>query len=376
MLDGKKALKSGEGKDYTLHYANNVDVAYDEAGNVTAGAYVRIQLSDNYELDAEAAVKYFNIMPASISSVTVTNAYYTDKPVLPDKVTVKAGKLTVPIDAYELTAANHTAVSTGAVLTVTAKAGSNYKGAKTKKFRIVKQELKKLVLPVIPDQPFLNQPVTFSNYPLQDWNGQDIGTDQYDITFKNNKKPGKASAIYKAKSDGLYKGSVTVKFNITKATMAQAIDYDAARAIEKTYTGSEIILTDEELRQLAPIKDLPNEASLPYTVTYSKNINAGTAVVRLTGTDYLYGSKNMYFTITPKSVKTLEITTGTKQLNYNDGKPVYLELKEVRDNGTVLRQGWDYTCSYANTTSKGIACLTITGVGSYTGTRYIYYSII
>ncbi len=85
--------------------------------------------------------------------------------------------------------------------------------------------------------------------------------------------------------------------------MAQAIDYDAARAIEKTYTGSEIILTDEELRQLAPIKDLPNEASLPYTVTYSKNINAGTAVVRLTGTDYLYGSKNMYFTITPKSVK-------------------------------------------------------------------------
>ena len=158
--------------------------------------------------------------------------------------------------------------------------------------------------------------------------------------------------------------------------MAQAIDYDAARAIEKTYTGSEIILTDEELRQLAPIKDLPNEASLPYTVTYSKNINAGTAVVRLTGTDYLYGSKNMYFTITPKSVKTLEITTGTKQLNYNDGKPVYLELKEVRDNGTVLRQGWDYTCSYANTTSKGIACPTITGVGSYTGTRYIYYSII
>ncbi len=378
VLDGKKALKSGEGKDYTLHYANNVNVAYDEAGNVTAGAYVQIQLSDNYELDAEAAVKYFKIMPASISSVTVTNAYYTGKPVLPDKVTVKAGKLTVPIDAYELTAANHTAVSTGAVLTVTAKAGSNYKGTKTKKFRIVKQELKKLVLPVIPDQPYLNQPVTFSNYPLQDWNGQDIGTDQYDITFKNNKKPGKASAIYKAKSDGLYKGSVTVKFNITKATMAQAIDYDAARTIEKPYTGSEIILTDEELRQLAPIKDLPNEASLPYTVTYSKNISAGTAVVHLTGTDYLHGSQNMYFTITPKSVKTLEITTGTKQLNYNDGKPVYLELKEVRDNDndTVLRQGWDYTCSYANTTSKDIACLTITGVGSYTGTRYIYYSII
>ena len=129
------------------------------------------------------------LCPRRFRPVTVTNAYYTDKPVLPDKVTVKAGKLTVPIDAYELTAANHTAVSTGAVLTVTAKAGSNYKGAKTKKFRIVKQELKNLCCQSYPDQPFLNQPVTFSNYPLQDWNGQDIGTDQYDITFKNNKNP-------------------------------------------------------------------------------------------------------------------------------------------------------------------------------------------
>lgn len=257
-----------------------------------------------------------------------------------------------------------------------AKAGTNYKGEKTKKFRVVKQELKKLVLPVIPDQPYLNHPVTFSGYPIQDENGQDIGADQYDITFKNNKKPGKASAIYKAKSDGRYKGSVTIKFNITKAAIAQAIDYDAARTMEKPYTGSEITLTDEELRQLAPIKDLADEESLPYTVAYSKNVSAGTAVVRLTGTDYLHGSKNMYFTITPKSVKTLEITTGTKQLNYNDGKPVYLELKEVCDGDTVLRQGRDYTCSYANTTAKGIACLTITGVGSYTGTRYIYYSII
>jgi len=376
VLDGKKTLKSGAGKDYTILYGNNVDVAYDENGNVTAGAYVQIQLSDNYEMDGQAAVRYFKILPAAISSITLSDAYYTGQPVLPDKVTVKAGKLTVPADAYELAASNHTAVSSSAVLTVTAKAGTNYKGEKTKKFRVVKQELKKLVLPVIPDQPYLNHPVTFSGYPIQDWNGQDIGADQYDITFKNNKKPGKASAIYKAKSDGRYKGSVTIKFNITKAAIAQAIDYDAARTIEKPYTGSEITLTDEELRQLAPIKDLADEDSLPYTVAYSKNVSAGTAVVRLTGTDYLHGSKNMYFTITPKSVKTLEITTGTKQLNYNDGKPVYLELKEVRDGDTVLRQGRDYTCSYANTTAKGIACLTITGVGSYTGTRYIYYSII
>ncbi|MDE7322651.1 MAG: hypothetical protein K2N73_07920 [Lachnospiraceae bacterium] len=376
VLDGKKALKAGAGKDYTVVYGSNVNVAYDENGSVTADAYAQVLLSDNYEMDETAAVMHFKIVPASISSVTLSDAYYTGSSVLPDKVTVKAGKLVVPAECYDMAAENNTAVSTKAALTVTAKAGSNYKGSKTKKFRVVKQELKKLVLPVIPDQPYLNQPVTFAGYPIKDLNGQDIGTDQYDITFKNNKKPGKASVTYKAKSDGLYKGSATVRFNITKATMAQAIDYDAARAIEKPYTGSEITLTDEELRQLAPIKDAADGYTLPYTAAYSKNISAGTAVVCLTGTDYLQGSKNMYFTITPKSVETLQISTGTKQLKYNDGQPVYLELKEVRDNGTVLRQGKDYICSYANAAQKGIACLTITGVGSYTGTRYIYYSII
>lgn len=376
VLDGKKALKPGAGKDYTLVYGNNVNVAYDEDGNVMAGAYVRIQLSDNYELDETATVKYYKIIPAAISSVTFSGAWYTGQPVLPDKVTVKAGKLEVPADCYVLTAGNNTAVSTRAEITVTAREGTNFKGTRTKKFRIAKRELKKLVLPVIPDQPYLNQPVTVDEYLIRDLDGNVIGTDQYDITIKNNNKPGKASVTYKAKSDGLYKGSATVKFNITKATMAQAIDYDAAQSIEKQYTGSEITLTDEEFRQLAPIKGAAEGYPLPYTVTYSKNISAGTAVVHLAGTDYLQGSKNMYFTIVPKSVGALQVTTGTKQLNYNDGQPVYLELKEVCDNGTVLRQGKDYICSYANTTGKGIACLTITGVGNYTGTRYIYYSII
>lgn len=376
VLDGKKALKPGEGKDYTLVYGNNVNVTYDENGNVMAGAYVRIQLSDNYEIDEAATVKHYKIIPASISSVTLSGAWYTGQPVLPENVTVKAGKLEVPTDCYEIAAESNTAVSTRAEITVTAREGTNFKGVRTKKFSIVRRELKKLVLPVIPDQPYLNHPVTADEYLIRDLDGNVIGTDQYDITIKNNNKPGKASVTYKAKSDGLYKGSATVKFNITKATMAQAIDYDAAQGIEKQYTGSEITLTDEELRQLAPIKDAAEGYPLPYTVTYSKNISAGTAVAHLTGTDYLQGSKNMYFTITPKSVGTLQIATGTKQLNYNDGQPVYLELKEVCDNGTVLRQGKDYICSYANTTGKGIACLTITGVGSYTGTRYIYYSII
>lgn len=389
VLNGKKALKAGEGKDYTYIYRNNIDVAYDNS-NIIANAYVEIQLSDNYEIPqgmptsdnfkiAEGTnnrvIAYFKIVPAKISSISLSNAYYNGQAVLPDKVTVKAGKLVVPSDSYEITANQNVNVSAKAQLTIAAKPLSNYTGNKTKKYRIVKLEMKKMLLPVIPDQPYIGQPVDVSHYPIKLPNGEEIGKEQYTITIKNNHKLGKASITYKAASEGLYKGSVTVKFNIVKATMLQAIDFEAAKKISKPYTGEEQILTENELREFAPIKGAAGEYKLPYTVTYSKNTNAGQAIVRLKGNDYLQGSINMHFTITPKSSSIFKITTGEKQLSYNNGTPVYLELKEVSDGDKVLQKGRDYTYTYVNADKKGTACLTISGVGNYTGTRYVYYSI-
>jgi len=398
VLDGKKVLKAGVGRDYTYEYGNNINVSYENDGSVAAKAFVKIQMSNNYEIienkdtlllegdhnktidnnaDENIMFCYFKIKPASLSAITLSNAYYTKQEVLPEKITIKAGKLVVPVEDCNITAVNNTQVSSGATLTVTAKPNSNYTGSKTKRYSVVKRELKRLQLPIIPDQPYLKKPITVENYRILDLQGQEVAADQYDITIKNNNKPGKATVTYKAKSDGIYKGSATVKFNITKATMQQAVDFAAAQTIEKQYTGEALTLTDAELRQFAPIKDAEEWYALPYTVDYSKNINAGKAVVILTGTDYLQGSTRLTFTITPKSANSFVITTGTKQLSYNNGTPVRLELKEIKDqdSGAVLRAGRDYTCSYINADKRGLACLTITGVGNYSGTRYIYYRI-
>lgn len=375
VMDGKMTLKSGAGKDYVCTYANNVDVSYDN-GNVTAGAYAEIQLSDNYAVPEGTNLRvYFKILPAKITSLTLSKAYYTREAVLPDNIAVKAGRLTVPADSYEVEADNNINVSGSAVLKVTAKAQSNYTGSLSKKYSIVKQELKKCILPAIPDMPYLGQPVDVSGFALKQQNGEEIGSDQYTITVKNNTKPGKATMTYVAKNDSLYRGSVSIRFNIVKGTVGQAIDWDTAKAIEKPYTGKEITLTEEEIRQLAPIKAYTGAGNPPYTVTYAKNTNAGKASVKLTGKDYLQGSATVYFTITPKSVSSLKITTGEKQLSYNGGTPVYLELNEVTDGDQVLKAGKDYTYSYTNADKKGTACLTVTGGGNYTGTRYIYYKI-
>lgn len=376
VKNGSKTLKCGEGKDYVCMYGSNVDVSYVN-GNVIAGAYADIHLSDNYEVPEGTSTRiYFKIMPAKLSAVTLSKAYYTKQAVLPDEIVVKAGKLEVPKDCYTVTADNNTAVSSRAVLTATAAQQSNYTGSLSKKYSIVKQELKTLVLPEIPDMPYLGQPVDVSSYALMQQNGEPVDSSQYVVSVKNNTKPGKATVTYKAAGDSLYKGSVSVKFNIVKATIAQAIDYEASQTIEKPYTGEAVTLTEKEVKQLAPIKGFSGTGNPPYIVSYAKNINAGRAAVILTGKDYLQGSVTLYFTITPKSIFGLKISTGEKQLDYNDGTPVYLELKEVTDGTQSLRPGKDYTYSYTNADRKGTACLTVTGIGNYTGTRRIYYQIV
>lgn len=375
VMDGKKTLKSGEGKDYVCTYANNVNVSY-ENGSVTAGAYVDIHLSDNYAIPEGTETRVsFKILPAKISAATVSKAYYTGQAVLPDSIVVKAGKLVVSSEGYEVTADNNVNVSGKAVLNIMATPQSNYTGSLSKKYTIVKQELKKCILPEIPDMPYLGQPVDVSGFALKQQDGEDIGSDQYELSVKNNTKPGKATVTYKAKSDSLYRGSVSIRFNIVRGTVAQAIDWETSKAIEKPYTGAEITLTEEEIRQIAPIKAYTGAGNPPYTVTYAKNTNAGKAAVKLSGKDYLQGSATLYFSITPKSVSSLKIITGEKQLSYNGGTPVYLELKEITDGEQVLKAGKDYTYSYMNADKKGTACLTVTGVGNYTGTRYIYYRI-
>jgi C1A family cysteine protease len=366
IKNGGKTLK--EGRDYRCGYGENV--------NVADKAYVDIELLGSYVFDDGTKTKRisFNIVPAKLSSVAVSKAYYTGKETLPETVTVKAGRLVVPMESVTLKASDNKDVSSKAVLTVTADS-PNYTGSVTKKFSIVKQELKSLILPVIPDIPYFGKTVDISEYTFTTPQGGAVSSDQYDIQIKNGNKTGTAAVTYTAKSGAIYKGKVTLKFNIVNGKMADAIDYDKAQPVEKAYTGESITLTDEELKSLAPIKALTGEYTLPYTVTYAKNTNAGKAVIYLKGRDYLQGSVRLEFTITPKSASSLKITTGSRSLSYIEGGSAYLEIKEVTDGDKVLTAGKDYTCSYTNADRRGTACLTITGVGNYEGKRYVYYKI-
>ena len=68
------------------------------------------------------------------------------------------------------------------------------------------------------------------------------------------------------------------------------------------------------------------------------------------------------------------VTLSTTKYTYN-GK-AKKPTPTVKLNGKTLKAGTDYTVSYSNNTNPGTASVTITGKGSYTGTKKVTFTIV
>ena len=77
-----------------------------------------------------------------------------------------------------------------------------------------------------------------------------------------------------------------------------------------------------------------------YTVSYSNNINAGTATVTITGTGNYTGTKNASFTINPKNASNLSISD-IAAVTYNGSEQT--PTVTVKDGTTTLTSGTHYT---------------------------------
>lgn len=80
-----------------------------------------------------------------------------------------------------------------------------------------------------------------------------------------------------------------------------------------------------------------------------------------------------YFTITARDISEATAEPiGDRVYNGKAHKPV----PELTDNGETLVPGVDYTCAYANNKKMGVATVTITGQGNYTGSRQMTFRIV
>ena len=106
-------------------------------------------------------------------------------------------------------------------------------------------------------------------------------------------------------------------------------------------------------------------------VTVPKGTPAGTytVVVRATAAgdnSYAAGSSDVSFVVEVKPLPALIVSPIANQ-TYSGG--ALMPTPKVTCNGKELREGVDYTLTYANNTQAGTATVTVTGKGAYAGTK-------
>ncbi len=282
--------------------------------------------------------------------------YYTGKAVYP-KVSISG--MTENID-YTVTFSNNVEVGIG-VATINGIGNNN--GVITKNFRII-APLSKCTISPIPAQQYTGSAVTPSitvrcgNTVLME------GTD-YAVSYANNINIGTATVTIRALNNANYTGTATAKFSIGNDVGGFII---SGYAPSYAYTGNAItpgVVVETGSSTLTLGTD--------YTVSYSNNVNSGTATITVTGIGKYSGTQTANFIIEGKNIQSCDTTEVADRTYTGDA---YTPDITVSDGGKVLKNGVDYTVTYTNNTNPGTASIIIQGVGSnYTGTKVISFKI-
>ncbi|MDO4460371.1 MAG: leucine-rich repeat protein [Clostridia bacterium] len=138
----------------------------------------------------------------------------------------------------------------------------------------------------------------------------------------------------------------------------------------KTYTGSAIKPTVTVKYGTTTLV-----SGTDYTISYTNNINAGTATATIKGKGNYTGTVTRKFTINRKSLSGSGMTFGTISSKTYTGSAVKA-VPSVKYNSTALVKDTDFTVTYSNNINVGTATVKVTGTGNYTGTKSITYKII
>ncbi len=130
----------------------------------------------------------------------------------------------------------------------------------------------------------------------------------------------------------------------------------------------------EEIEPAVTVKDGNTvlEAGTDYSVSYQDNINAGLAMINVSGKGNYCGMISATFNILPKDITELAFYLESEQ-EYT-GNPITPDVI-VKDGNKTLKYGTDYTIEYIDNLEPGTATVKITGKGNYTGVKSLTFTI-
>lgn len=439
VYDGDQLLK--EKTDYTITYKNNVNVytyGPDDIGlfDGRKAPQAVITMKGNYK---GSQIIYFKINPINLGlsggNLIVDNLYvnYNSRKQTPlPTVTYKGKKLAnnkdFYIKEYQEKQSDTSAFTDVGTYQLTIVGKGNYTG--NAKINLVISNIKNIAmskasvsgvksLPWTIDAEY-SSGITQSNITVK-YGGKVLtsGTD-FRITYENNRSVGEASLIlqgtgYDPDKDGIaFVGTKRVNFKITGTNMSK-VTVENLISSGYAYTGKRIeptklskdsnngkeIVVKYVLNSQTPAQIL--KEGTHYTVSYTNNINKGTATMILTGKESkgFTGQKKISFKINAdpiilneKNLFTVQLVdenlsgSGTTEDPY---KIPYLKggvmptVKITTKDGRALVKDTDYTLSYRNNKAvinhlqvepKKVPVVVIKGKGNFTGTVEIPFTII
>lgn len=184
----------------------------------------------------------------------------------------------------------------------------------------------------------------------------------YTVLYSNNVNVGTASV--KITGKGSYKGSYTENFKILPCAISKA---GIRKIIDQRYNGNEIKPSVSLTYKYKTLKK-----GTDYTVSYSNNINAGTATVTITGIGSYEGTASTTFQIKPRSLR--EVTARKISTQEYTGQEITPKLN-LTYKGKTLTENVDYVAVYSNNIEPGNGVVNIQGKGNFTEQRKLVFSI-
>ena len=194
-----------------------------------------------------------------------------------------------------------------------------------------------------------------SPLPTITYNNKTLKKDtDYTLSYSNNINAGTATITITGK--GNFTGTTSTTFSISARAMS---DTSVANISSQTYTGNVI----------SPLPTITyNNKTLKkdtdYTLSYSDNINVGTATITITGKGNFAGTTSKTFSISARAMSDTSVANISSQTYTGN---VISPLPTITYNNKTLKKDTDYTLSYSDNINAGTATITITGKGNFTG---------
>lgn len=352
-----------EGKDYEVAYTDNINagtatVTVTGTGNIAGTATAHFTINKK-PISTEQGIASDMVLQA------LKDQNYTGGGITPD-VDLKFSNQEQEIDYqlvqnkdYQLTYSSNVAVGTA---TVTITGIGNYQGSVESEFNIL-GPMSLADVAKIPAQQYTGNAV-FPK-PEVSFAGKKLEENRdYTLEYKDNVERGTATITITGQ--GWYTGTKSVTFDIAREFSNDTVIKGVASAY--AYTGKAI-------KPVIRVEDngtvLTN--GVHYEISYSKNTNAGTATITITGINQYSGTKKTNFKITPLRLGRVKAAKVADQ-TYT-GKAKKPKVKLTNDSIT-LKEGTDYKLVYVDNDTPGKADIIIKGKGNYTGTKTISFNIV